>query len=380
MAIVGVPFIDLTRFEHSFIEKWVDKAASLCRGAAFLGGEEVELLEQKLSLLAGTKCSISCANGTDAMQLALRALGVGEGDKVLLPNFTFWATFESIVNVGAIPVTVDCELIDGGMSFKYFIEAAETYKPKAAILVHLFGWSTRNIKQIRAYAKEKDILLLEDGAQCFGANFNHEPIYKHALISTTSFYPSKVLGAAGDGGAVFTNDHALAVRVRRLANHGRQDRYLHDDVGWNSRLGSLQAAYLNLAIDHLPGRIRSRIKTFNAYLGSVDDGVIAQMMPPPEFVTNGYCNVSLVGNPDLKIHLEKLLKEKKIGFGNIYPTTISNQKGARRRLLSHVGPNEAYQICKSVVNLPLFPYMTENEITQVINTVKEAVQTLPKDS
>lgn len=372
-----LPFVDLKRFEPNFLENWADKVAVLSKDATFIGGEEVEQLEQNLTGWTKTRYSISCANGTDAMQLALRALGIGENDKVLLPNFTFWASFEAIVNVGAIPITVDCEILDGGMSLNYFIEAVETYNPKAAILAHLFGWSTRNIKQIRDYASQNGILLLEDGAQCFGTRFEDRPIFKEALISTTSFYPSKVLGTAGNGGAVFTNDKDLALKVRQLANHGRNERYFHDNAGWNSRLGSLQAAYLNISLDFLSKRIRSRIKTLNIYRHNINHQLIREMTPPPQFITNGYCNVSIIEKVNFKGYLEKQFFQNKIGFGNIYPATISSQKGAGRYLLASVGRNEAHEICRGVLNLPLFPYMTEEEVSLVIDIVNKAVQTYP---
>ena len=369
-----VPFIDLKRFEPNFLEKWSEKVSFLSSRASFMCGEEVELLEQNLANLTENKYSISCANGTDAMQLALRALNIRNGDKVLLPNFTFWATFEAIVNVGAVPITVDCEMCDGGMSLKYFIEAVDRYKPKAAILAHLFGWSSRNLQKIRDCANRNNVALLEDGAQCFGSKFNGEAIYKRALISTTSFYPSKVLGAAGDGGAIFTNDKDLAFKVRQLANHGRSDHFAHVDVGWNSRLGSLQAAYLNITLAHFSDRIISRKKSLAIYKENLNYEIIKQISAPSQIDANGYCNVSYIEQLNFKRKLEEELFNNKIGFGNIYPATISNQKGASNYLLSHVGGDEAHKICSSVLNLPLFPYMTGPEIYWVIEIVEKTIQ------
>lgn len=143
---MGVPFIDIKRFEPGLLEEWEEKVKVLSKNANFIGGEEVSLLERNLSYQAETKYSVACANGTDALQLALRALGIGKGDAVLLPDSTFWATFESVVNVGADPYTVDTDPDDLQMDFTVFEKALERVKPKAAIIVHLYGWGSARLE------------------------------------------------------------------------------------------------------------------------------------------------------------------------------------------------------------------------------------------
>ena len=364
-----VPFIDLKRFEEGFLEAWNEKTSVLSRNAGFIGGTEVQQLESTLCQYLGVAHTVSCANGTDALQLALRALDVGEGDIVLVPDMTFWATFEAVVNVGAKVVTVDISLEDGGVDIDALKAAITTYSPKAAIIVHLFGWASARLADIRVLCAESNVKLLEDGAQCFGVKVDGESIYQKALISTTSFYPAKVLGAAGDGGAVFTNDEALATLARQLSNHGRTSHYGHGLVGWNSRLDSFQAAFLNLSLPHLTQKIASRQRSAAMYRECLQNPQLQVMQPAPGFEENGYCNVCLIRDHEYKARLEAHLKSNGIGFGNIYPSPMSQQEGAAKYLVGTVGGENAATWCASVLNLPLFPYMTDEEIKCVVNLV-----------
>ena len=366
---MAVPFIDLKRFEEGLLERWNEKVSQLSATASFIGGAEVEQLEETLSGLTKTKHCISCANGTDAIQLALRALDVGRDDLVIVPNMTFWATFEAIVNVGATPITVDIELSDGGIDFDALEEAIKKYRPKAAVIAHLYGWGSSNLQKIRDYCSANNVFLIEDGAQCFGTMYKSESIYKGALISTTSFYPAKVLGAAGDGGAVFTSDDLLAQRARQLANHGRTSHYGYGLVGWNSRLDSLHAAYLNLAIEYLPSRIQSRLDAVQFYKQHLTGIGIKQMDAPKDYIENGYCHVGLITNPGLKDAVETSLKINNIGFGNIYPSPMSEQECSKRYMHAHVGGDKAQQICNSVINLPVFPYISRSELYEVVELI-----------
>jgi len=341
--------------------------------AQFIGGEEVSRLEANLQAAVGGAHVVSCANGTDAIQLALRALGVGPGDVVLVPNVTFWATFEAVVNVGADPMTVDADISDGGVAFEALETAIARAKPKAAILAHLYGWGAARLDDIRSLCQQHGVLLLEDGAQCFGTTYRHAPIYEGALISTTSFYPAKVLGGAGDGGAVFTRDPDLAAKVRRLGNHGRTTHYGYGDVGWNSRLDSLQAAFLNLSLERIEERLKSRRSAASHYQEALPKLGVEVMRPPVEYEENGYCNVCLFRDPVQKSALETKLKAEGIGFGNIYPGVMSRQPGGIHLNKGHFGGEEGEILCASVVNLPLFPYMTQQELDRVVNVVGDAL-------
>lgn len=188
-----IPFIDLKRMEQGFHDALMDKFHAMTLGSQFIGGSEVTTLETRLKEELQVAHAVSCANGTDAIQLALRAVGVGEGDDVLVPNVTFWATFEAVVNVGARPITVDANMFDGGVSFEAFADAIRVTRPKAALIAHLYGWGSARLHELRQLCREQNVVLVEDGAQAFGVRYQGVPIYKGAHISTTSFYPAKVL-------------------------------------------------------------------------------------------------------------------------------------------------------------------------------------------
>ena len=367
---MSVPFIDLKRFEDGFVQQWMSKIEDLTINTRFIGGDEVSNFETSLKEKCRVDYVIGCASGTDALQLALRAAGIGPGDKVLIPDSTFWATFEAVVNVGASPWTVDITLEDLQMDYEIFIKAAEEQRPKAAMLVHLYGWGSSRINDFRKYCKENDIILIEDGAQSFGVEIDGESIYKDAFISTLSFYPAKVFGAAGDAGAVLTSDENMAERIRSLANHGREAHYAHGLSGWNSRLDTFQAAFMNLALPHIKNRLDSRRKTAEGYTERLTKMGVKCVSPPEGYLENGYLNATL-HDPEIRSKLVNLLKEKGIGFGIVYPGAVSEQKGAEGLIGGQIGGDEARKLSKSVLNLPLFQYMTDEEFEEVISVVGE---------
>lgn len=371
---MNVPFIDLKRVENGFHANLMEKFDAMISNTQFIGGTEVANLEGNLQNINKVAHAITCANGTDALQLALRAAGVGKNDLVLVPNVTFWATFEAVVNVGANPVTVDADISDGGVDFSAFEQAVKEIQPKAAVIAHLYGWGSARLNDLRDLCRKKNVVLIEDGAQAFGVDFNNESIFKNAQISTTSFYPAKVLGAAGDGGAVFTNDPILAERVRRLGNHGRTAHYGYGDVGWNSRLDALQAAFLNLALVNIDSRIESRRNSAKFYQKNLALNNLEIMDAPKEYKENGYCNVCLVKNASVKEKLQTKLKAHGVGFGNIYPSVMSSQPGAAAYLKGHFGGRIGEELCASVINLPLFPYMTQVELQYVVDVVNKCLE------
>ena len=364
---MGVPFIDLKRLESGFLERWQTKLLELSAEMQFIGGIEVERLERLLVEDCQSKFAVSCANGTDALQVALRAAGVVPGDLVLLPDLTFWSTFEAIVNLGAQPITVDIDAEDLQMDYELFCQAYMKYKPKAAILVHLYGWGSQNLQKFRDFSQENKVILIEDGAQAYGTLYRKESIFKAAQIASLSFYPAKVFGGAGDGGALLCRDEDLAQKVRTLCNHGRQGHYSYDFVGWNSRLDSLQAAYLNLVHAELPKRLESRRKTAKIYQAAfADQKELRCLDAPQDFTENGYLNVMLMDNKKRTKCIENL-QAHKIGYGITYPQSISEQNGALAHLKAKLGGKAAKGISQSVLNLPLFPYIRQEELEEVLN-------------
>ncbi|HNN59556.1 MAG TPA: DegT/DnrJ/EryC1/StrS family aminotransferase [Leptospiraceae bacterium] len=364
---MAVPFIDLKRWEPGFQDAWQKRVRELSESAQFIGGPEVAGLEADLVRETGAKHCIGCANGTDALQLALRAAGVGRGDTVLLPDATFWATFEAVVNVGADPVTVDIDMTDLQMDYDLFVQAVRTHKPKAAMLVHLYGWGSRRLEDYRQFCRENHVILIEDGAQAYGATYKGNSLYKDALLSTVSFYPAKVLGGAGDAGAVFTSSDEYAERLRSLGNHGRATHYSYGAVGWNSRISAFQAAYIRLSIPHVKARIESRraaVKQYRTHLGE-----LPSVRPPEGFEENGYLYCILY-NPSERSSVEARLKEKGIGFANTYPGSMSSQAGAKGYIKAAVGGDNARKLAESILNPPLFPYMTDAEVSEVVQSLR----------
>ncbi len=361
---MSVPFIDLRRFEPDFMERWMEIARRVSENTAFVGGPEVTKLEESLRKRANCAAVVGCANGTDALQLALRAVDVGPGDVVLLPDATFWATFEAVVNVGARPATVDIDLTDGQMDFDLFVQAVEKFQPKAALLVHLYGWSSARLDEFRAFCRERDLPLVEDGAQSFGTTWNGKSIYEDALITTTSFYPAKVLGSCGDAGAVYCATQELADKVRLLGNHGRVSHYEHGLVGWNSRMGGFDAAWLNLTLEYIDERLASRRKACEWYDARLMEFGARIIGPPEGYVANGYLHVTLQ-DPDLRNAMIENLKEKGIGSATVYPGAMSRQPGAKGWITGTVGDKNADLLCRGVLNLPLFHGMREEELEEV---------------
>lgn len=363
-----VPFIDLKRFEPGFLDRWNARAADMAKNTQFVGGPEVAALEETLKTATGVQHALACANGTDALQLALRAVGVGAGDVVVLPDFTFWATFEAVVNVGAMPVTVDVNPAEQHMDLALFKQALDKHRPKAAMLVHLYGWGSPHVPEFRALCKERGVVLIEDGAQAYGVKYRGESIYKGADISTISFYPAKVLGAAGDAGAVLTSNAEWADRARSMGNHGRSSHYSYGYVGWNSRCDSMQAAFLNLSHEFLDARLQSRRESSEYYRKAFADSGLTCIRPPADYIENGYLNL-MIYTPDERARMEALLKEKGVGFSIVYPEAMSVQVGAKPYLKDHLGGDASTKLGKSVLSLPLFPYMREEELREVVDVV-----------
>ncbi|HJU45305.1 MAG TPA: DegT/DnrJ/EryC1/StrS family aminotransferase [Chitinophagaceae bacterium] len=258
-----------TRRQYLMIKEKVDAAVlSVIDSSQFIGGKVVEDFAKNLAAYNGSKHVIPCANGTDALQIALMALGLQPGDEVITPSFTYIATVEVVALLRLKPVFVEVDpktfCIDPAA-----IEKAITPKTKAIVPVHLYG-HTADMEAIMNIAEKHGLYVIEDNAQAIGSDytFSNGDVKKTGSIGTigcTSFYPSKNLGCYGDGGAIFTNDDTLAVRLKMIANHGQQKRYYHDVVGCNSRLDAIQAAILNIKLKELDNYIAARTKAADFY-------------------------------------------------------------------------------------------------------------------
>ena len=358
-----VPFIDLSRLLTERVRQDVLADWSHCLAKCeFVGGPRVAALEKRLAGVLGVPRVVSCANGTDALIVGLQALGIGRGSKVALPNLTFWATLEAIAQLGAVPVLVDVDPEDLQLDLGELQKAHDAHRFDAAILVHLFGWTSSRLADIRAFCKSRQIALLEDGAQAFGVEAAGEPVLSRASVGTLSFYPAKVVGGAMDGGAITLQTEEQERLVRSLCNHGRSDHYSYAHVGWNSRMGGLNAAFLNRVLDELPAILRSRRETAAFYRQRLaGDARLKVFGPPAGVVENGYLSVA-TATTKTGAELVAALKQAGIGAARTYPETMDVQPPVRE--LGAICCGElpvSRSFCERVVNLPLFHGIRQDE-------------------
>jgi UDP-2-acetamido-2-deoxy-ribo-hexuluronate aminotransferase len=263
-----IQMVDLKQ-QYQKIKPEIDAAVlEVIESAAFINGPQVQRFSSALAAYNGVKHVIPCANGTDALQIAMMALGLKPGDEVITPSFTFIATTEVIALLGLTPIFVDVDPKTFCIDAKA-VKKAITAKTKAIVPVHLYGQAA-NMEELMQVSREHNIPVIEDNAQAIGSEFyfsdgSTRKTGAIGTIGTTSFFPSKNLGAFGDAGAIMTNDDALAAQIRMVANHGQSKRYYHDVVGVNSRLDSIQAAVLEIKLKYLDQYIASRIQVADYY-------------------------------------------------------------------------------------------------------------------
>ena len=270
---LNIQMVDL-KSQYMKIKPQVDQAINdVLSSTQFINGEHVKSFQNELAAYLGVKHVITCANGTDALQISMMALGLKPGDEIITPSFTYIATTEVIGLLGLKPVFVDCDSENFNISIEE-VEKAITKRTKAIVPVHLFGQSS-NMKSIMNLAKKHNLFVIEDNAQAIGSDYLgfNKPQKTGTIgnIGCTSFFPSKNLGCFGDGGAMMTNDDELAEKLRMIANHGQSKRYYHDIIGCNSRLDNIQAAVLRIKLKELDKYILNRQKAADYYDQNLKD-------------------------------------------------------------------------------------------------------------
>lgn len=363
-----VPLLDLHAQHRTIRDEIVSAVMKIVDDQTFILGEPVERLEQAVAELSRTKYAIGCANGTDAILLALRALDVGRGDEVVTTPFTFFATAGAIHNVGATPVFVDIDPETYNIAPKA-IGASITSKTKAIIPVDLFG-QMAPLEDIANVAK--GVPIVEDAAQSIGARRKVGGQWtmagERATIGTFSFYPSKNLGGAGDGGMMVTQDEATATRLRRLRTHGGAKQYFHDEVGYNSRLDALQAAVLLAKLPHLAGwsqKRRDHAAYYDQAFAGMSDVRTPTIDPANESIYNQY-TIRVERRDALQAHL----KSKGIGTAVYYPLPLHQQP-----CFSYLKYREgqfpvAERAAAEVLSLPVFPELTRVQQDEVVSVVR----------
>ena len=354
-------FIDLAAQQARIKEK-IDKGIQqvLAHGQYILGPEVAEL-EEKLAAYVGAKYCISCANGTDALQIAQMAFGIGPGDEVITPGFTYIATAETVALLGAKPVYVDiCPKTYNLDPQK--LEAAITPRTKAIIPVSLYG-QCADFDAINAIADKYGIPVIEDAAQSFGATYKGRYSCNLSTVATTSFFPSKPLGCYGDGGAIFTNDDELAKVLRQIARHGQEKRYHHVRVGVNSRLDTLQAAILLPKLEIFAEEIQQRQQVAGWYMEQLANAKITAPVIE-EHNQSAWAQFTIqVENRDA---VQSRLKEQGIPTAVHYPIPLNKQPAVADSSISlPVGDT----IAEKVMSLPFHPYMSEADVEKVVKAL-----------
>ncbi|MDA9781140.1 DegT/DnrJ/EryC1/StrS family aminotransferase [Amylibacter sp.] len=328
----------------------------------FILGPEVAELEHKLEKYTNSSYCITCANGTDALQIALMALDIGPGDEVITPAFTYISTVEVIRLLGATPVYVDVELRTANIQINK-IEAAINEKTKAIIPVSLYG-SPPNFNKINEIAYRNNVTVIEDAAQSFGASRENVMSCNLSEIACTSFFPTKPLGCYGDGGAIFTSNEKLAERMRLISRHGQKQKYLHENVGINSRLDTLQASILINKLSILDFEINQRNRNVNLYKELLlESRFIKFIIPEPDVVSAvGQFTIAV----DDRERLSSLLKSRNIPFAVHYPLPIHHQPAYRRHDLKF---SNAENLSTRVLSLPVHAYLDYDQIVYIASTL-----------
>lgn len=360
--MVNMQFIDLAAQQARIKDKIDAGIANVLSHGKYILGPEVTELEEKLVEFTGAKYCITCANGTDALQIAQMALGIGPGDEVITPGFTYIATAETVALLGAKPVYVDVDPITYNLDPTQ-LEAAITPNTKAIIPVSLYG-QCADFDAINAIAEKYNIPVIEDAAQSFGATYKGKRSCNLTTIACTSFFPSKPLGCYGDGGAIFTNDEALATIIRQIARHGQDRRYHHIRVGLNSRLDTLQAAILLPKLAILDEELTLRQEIANRYNQLLNDAGIMTTPTIAEGCTSAYAQYTI--QVEARESVQAKLKEAGIPTAVHYPIPLNKQPAvADGSIVLPVGD----QIAERVMSLPMHPYLTEDEQITICSTI-----------
>jgi dTDP-4-amino-4,6-dideoxygalactose transaminase len=366
-----IPFIDLQAQRKRMGEPLMRAIAEAVEGGQWILGPQVAALEEQLAGFAGVKHAIACANGTDALMLILKAWNIGTGDAVFVPSFTFAASAEVVALVGATPVFVDV-LAD---TFNIDPASLETaiamvrreakLTPKVVMPVDLFG-QPADYRKIDPIAKREGLLMLCDTAQSFGASFEGKRTGAIGDAAATSFFPAKPLGCYGDGGASFTNDDGLAEILRSLRMHGQgTDRYEHSRIGWNSRLDTIQAAVLIEKMKIFPDEIEARdriARRYNGGMGNSNRIRVPQVIPAAQSVWAQYTI-----QVEDRTRLQADLKDEGIPSAVYYPIPLGRQRAYAHFPSAPTPISDA--LSKSVVSLPMHPYLDEATQDRIIAAV-----------
>lgn len=363
----GMDFVDL-KTQYRKLKPAIDaRIQAVLDHGQYILGPEVRELEERLAARVGAKHCIACSSGTDALLIAMMALGIGPGDEVITAPFTFFATGEMIALLGATPVFVDIEPRTWNLDAAR-IEAAITPRTRAIMPVSLYG-QCADMDEINAIAGRHGLAVVEDAAQSFGALYKGRASGNLSTIGCTSFFPSKPLGCYGDGGACFSNDDALAGAMRELRNHGQDRRYHHVRIGMNGRMDTLQAAVLLAKLEVFDTELIARNEAAGRYAALLKNIVSTPEVRPDR--TSVWAQYTI--EVDDRIAVERAMTEQGIPTAVHYPEALHLQP-----VFAHLGLGEgtfpvAERAAKRVISLPMHPYLTPPAMQEVARALKAAV-------
>lgn len=371
-----IPLVDLCAQYHS-LQGEIDRAIhSVLERGQFILGPEVEALEREVAAYCGVGYAVAVASGTDALEFALRACGIGRGDEVITTAYSFFATAEAILAVGASPVFVDIELstytLDPGQ-----LATKLSPRTKAVLPVHLFGHPC-DMPAIQEFTRRHQLSVIEDCAQAIGARFHGQRVGSFGRAAALSFYPSKNLGAYGDGGMVLTSEATIAETIRLLRDHGSRTKYHHETTGRNSRLDELQAAVLRVKLRHLDRWNQARRQLAQRYnelmaAGHVEGLVGPQESPGCDHVYHLY-TIRVARRDQVKDALER----QGIAAPVYYPSILPNQPALAGSRTSHAMYPQAEEASKTVLSLPLYPELPVEHVERIVRTLAQAMKSSPR--
>jgi UDP-2-acetamido-2-deoxy-ribo-hexuluronate aminotransferase len=372
-----IPFIDVAAQRRRLGAAIDDAVTRVLNHCQFILGPEVRTFESDLAAFCGARHVVTCASGTDALVLALRAMGIGAGDAVLCPSFTFCATAEVAALVGATPVFVDVDAKTFNIDANGIAGAVETARqaglnPKAIIPVDLFGLPADHAG-IRAAAAAANLLVLDDAAQSFGATCDNRRLGTFGLCTATSFFPAKPLGCYGDGGAVMTDDDGLADIMRSLRVHGQgSDKYDNVRIGLASRLDTMQAAILIEKLKIFPDEIDARNATARRYNEGLSDVAVVPAVPPG--MTSVWAQYTIRVQGGRRDALAAELKAERIPTAIYYPIPLHRQQAYKQYPVGKGGVAVSDQLADEVISLPMHAYLDASTQDRIIDATRRALK------
>ncbi len=367
----SVPLLDVNRGNEPLNREILEAISRVCESGRFLHGPDVRALEESIAQVCQTRHAIGCASGSDALLLSLMALDIGPGDEVIVPSFTFFATASAVWRVGAKIVFADIDSATYNLD-PSSVESAITPATRAIIPVHLFG-QCADMESFDRIANEHDLHVIEDAAQSLGARRHGCPAGSFGDVGCFSFYPTKNLGGYGDGGMLTTNDDQLAQRLRLFAAHGMENRYYHSVVGINSRLDSIQAATLNVKVQHLRDwsyQRRSNAVHYETLFSQLNLND-ALRLPSCDVANEHVWNQYTIRVPNgMRDALVESLREANIGAAIYYPVPLHLQKCFAGLGYTEGSLPETERATEEVLSLPIFPELTASEQRTVVNGIR----------